>query len=173
MKCGDFPRPVSLGSKCVRWRVADFKEWEASRPPCPDLVEMRRWPGYGGPGRIAHAEARRAPSTSTLQQISRRTATNQPTPLPSPAPASSYHLPRDQRHRHNEVDCRHVLADGKLHPSSAVPGQPAVLPDPAVAGLPLAGSTPTSAAATTVLTSSSVTDCVDGEVRAAAVGVVC
>ena len=32
MKRGDCPRPVSLGSKCVRWRVADLKEWEASRP---------------------------------------------------------------------------------------------------------------------------------------------
>jgi len=31
MKRGDIPRPVSLGSKCVRWLVADVKEWEASR----------------------------------------------------------------------------------------------------------------------------------------------
>ena len=28
---GDFPEPLRLSSKCVRWRVADLLEWSASR----------------------------------------------------------------------------------------------------------------------------------------------
>ena len=41
MKRGDIPRPVSLGSKCVRWLVADVKEWEASRAAAdPDEAKV-------------------------------------------------------------------------------------------------------------------------------------
>ena len=41
MKRGDFPPSVSLGSSCVRWRVTDLKEWEASRPAAdPDEAKV-------------------------------------------------------------------------------------------------------------------------------------
>jgi len=31
MDKGDFPRPRQLGERCVRWTVADIKEWQESR----------------------------------------------------------------------------------------------------------------------------------------------
>ena len=32
MARGEFPRPIKIGPQAVRWRVADLKQWEASRP---------------------------------------------------------------------------------------------------------------------------------------------
>ena len=32
MAAGTFPRPVKISPGCVRWRVADLEEWEATRP---------------------------------------------------------------------------------------------------------------------------------------------
>jgi len=29
---GSFPRPRQLGANCVRWRAADIKAWQESRP---------------------------------------------------------------------------------------------------------------------------------------------
>jgi predicted DNA-binding transcriptional regulator AlpA len=29
---GEFPQPLRLSSKCVRWRVADLIDWSASAP---------------------------------------------------------------------------------------------------------------------------------------------
>ena len=32
MRAGRFPEPVRIGTRAVRWRVADLKEWEERRP---------------------------------------------------------------------------------------------------------------------------------------------
>ena len=32
MDRGEFPRPIKIGPQAVRWRIADLKQWEASRP---------------------------------------------------------------------------------------------------------------------------------------------
>ena len=39
MARGEFPRPVDLGGKCVRWRIADVERWLAERPEAgPEAV---------------------------------------------------------------------------------------------------------------------------------------
>ena len=32
MRAGRFPEPVRIGTRAVRWRVADLDEWAAGRP---------------------------------------------------------------------------------------------------------------------------------------------
>ena len=35
MNAGVFPRPVTLGERCVRWRVEDIEHWRADPRPLP------------------------------------------------------------------------------------------------------------------------------------------
>ena len=35
MNAGVFPRPVTLGERCVRWRVEEIERWRADPPPLP------------------------------------------------------------------------------------------------------------------------------------------
>ncbi len=37
MDQGTFPRPHQLGDRCVRWTVADIKEWQDTRQPVDRL----------------------------------------------------------------------------------------------------------------------------------------
>lgn len=37
MDADAFPRPRQLGERCVRWTVADIKEWQDSRPSVGSL----------------------------------------------------------------------------------------------------------------------------------------
>ena len=32
MRLGKFPEPITLSSKCVRWRAEEIREWVESRP---------------------------------------------------------------------------------------------------------------------------------------------
>ena len=36
MDIGDFPHPVKVGKRAVRWRSADVEDWIASRPTTAD-----------------------------------------------------------------------------------------------------------------------------------------
>ena len=33
MRCGEFPEPIKVGPRAVRWPASEFEEWLASRPP--------------------------------------------------------------------------------------------------------------------------------------------
>ena len=32
MRCGQFPEPIRIGPRAVRWRASDLETWLASRP---------------------------------------------------------------------------------------------------------------------------------------------
>ena len=36
MGSGDFPRPIRLGGRCVRWKATDLLAWIESRPSTAD-----------------------------------------------------------------------------------------------------------------------------------------
>ena len=37
----DFPRPITIGTRCVRWRVADLEAFIEALPPANAVTEPR------------------------------------------------------------------------------------------------------------------------------------
>lgn len=54
MKQGDFPKPIRVGKRAVRWRITDIENWIESRPQGGSWFAEKTVPGKSNSRRSAH-----------------------------------------------------------------------------------------------------------------------